>query len=373
MVRQAFPLCLLLLVACTKTDEKIITVTEALPRDTQTIEALKNPLVLDVNTTLASGQYNAGDLLEFYVQFDKVVEVTGTPKLKLELNGATAYATYSSGSGTNRLNFQFTPTINHLTNALTYTDKDALELAACEIKDVRGANADITLPEIGDEGSLTFNKTLKITRSDNFDNQKISTQWMKLDQDNFDSNGNGNVSDDLDLALIEQNGVLTVSTRGSDLYGTTRQMNGLYLNDHNGNFDYSIKVSSMTNTNTLARAGFFLTTDITNANGGVYFCGTTGASNIVVSYSTTNNNNLNTNLGAGTSVKPVWLRVTKSNKNLTCYYKFNENDAWTPHSSGTRTVSDSTSFFDLGIVATSKNTGSTLQVQFDDFKDLANP
>lgn len=373
MLRYLPCLSLLILFGCNNADEKIITITESAPRDVQTLDALKNPVVLDVNTLLPSGNYNAGDLIELYVQFDKVVEVTGTPRLKLDISGTTAYATYVSGSGTNRLNFQFTPSIGHTTNALTYSDQDALELMSGDIKDSRGSLADITLLIPNEEGSLTFNKTLKITRSDNFNNQKISSQWTKLDQDNFDANGNGNVSDDVDLAFIEQNGVLTISTRGLDLYGTTRQMNGVFLNDQSGDFDYSLKISSMTNTNTLARAGFFLTTDITNSNGGVYFCGTSGASNVIVSYSTTNNNNLNTNLAAGASTKPVWLRITKTNKNLTCAYKFNENDPWTSHSSGIRTVTDSTSFYDLGIVASAKNTASTMQVQIDDFKDLSAP
>jgi hypothetical protein len=371
MKNLSFYLLSLILISACKENETI-TVKEMVeaPKNIAAAEALKNPVVLKVSSDLENGQYNSGDILAIYAQFDKIVEVEGTPILKLNFNGSTKNAQYSSGSGTNRLVFNYTLTKSDKTSKLSYTDSDALELGTAQIKDVRGAQAEIGLPNPGETNSLDANKTIKSGLSDNFNNSNISTQWTKLDQDNYDADGNSVVNDDFNLALIEQNGLLTISTRGADLYGTTRQMNGIYLDNQTGNFDYSLKIVNMNNTNTLARAGFFLSTDITQSNGGVYFCGTSGASNVLVSYSTTNNNNLNVNLQNGTSQKPVWLRIKKTNNNLSCYYKYNELDAWTLHSSGTRTITDSTSLFDLGIVATAKSTTSTLQVQIDDFIDL---
>jgi hypothetical protein len=47
----------------------------------------------------AAGTYIVGQNLDFTVQFDDTVEVTGTPRLQLTIGSTTRYATYVSGSG----------------------------------------------------------------------------------------------------------------------------------------------------------------------------------------------------------------------------------------------------------------------------------
>lgn len=363
-------LSLLLFNSCK--DAETITIKEAIeaPKDIATIEALKNPVITNVTSNLSNGNYNSGDIISINIEFDKIVKVTGIPKLELNFNGIKKEATYFSGSGTSVLEFRYTLTNSDQAIKLSYVDQDSLILGSSEIKDVRGANAQLDLPIPGDPGSLDSNKNISVSLNDSFNNGVISNQWTKLDQDNFNADSLGTVDDDFNISHIEQNGVLTISTRGSDLYGTSRQMNGIFLDNQTGDFDYSVQIINMTNTNTLSRVGFFMTTDMTTSNGGVYFCGTTGSSNIAVSYSSTNNNNININLTNGTSVKPVWIRIKKQNKDLSCYFKFNESDPWTAHSSGVRTVTDSTTYFDIGIVGSAKNTGATMQFQIDDFKKL---
>ena len=56
----------------------------------------------------ANGAYPAGSVLSFTVTFGAVVNVTGTPQLRLNLGPATVNASYSSGSGSTNLVFTYT-------------------------------------------------------------------------------------------------------------------------------------------------------------------------------------------------------------------------------------------------------------------------
>jgi hypothetical protein len=56
----------------------------------------------------AAGTYIVGQNLDFTVQFDDTVNVTGTPRLVLTIGSATRYATYVSGSGSASLLFRYT-------------------------------------------------------------------------------------------------------------------------------------------------------------------------------------------------------------------------------------------------------------------------
>jgi len=59
----------------------------------------------------ADGAYRAGQVLSFTVDTSKAVTVDttgGTPRLVLDVGGASAFATYVSGSGSNALVFQYT-------------------------------------------------------------------------------------------------------------------------------------------------------------------------------------------------------------------------------------------------------------------------
>jgi ELWxxDGT repeat protein len=56
----------------------------------------------------AAGTYIVGQNLDFTVQFDDIVNVTGTPRLVLTIGSTTQYATYQSGSGTSTLVFSYT-------------------------------------------------------------------------------------------------------------------------------------------------------------------------------------------------------------------------------------------------------------------------
>ncbi|MBE0560881.1 MAG: cadherin-like beta sandwich domain-containing protein [Ochrobactrum anthropi] len=56
----------------------------------------------------ASGYYNVGSMLNFSVNFDQAVFVSGTPSLSVIIGSDTKPAAYAGGSGTNTLTFSYT-------------------------------------------------------------------------------------------------------------------------------------------------------------------------------------------------------------------------------------------------------------------------
>jgi hypothetical protein len=80
----------------------------------------------------AAGTYIVGQNLDFTVQFDEAVEVTGTPRLVLTIGSATRYATYVSGSGSASLLFRYTVQAGDL-------DTDGIAVASTSI-DLNGGD-----------------------------------------------------------------------------------------------------------------------------------------------------------------------------------------------------------------------------------------
>lgn len=66
------------------------------------------PTITSVSKTSADGTYTKGESLSFTVDFDKIVNVTGTPHLVLSIGSQTRQAVYQSGSGTTSLTFSYT-------------------------------------------------------------------------------------------------------------------------------------------------------------------------------------------------------------------------------------------------------------------------
>jgi ELWxxDGT repeat protein len=100
-----------------------------------------------------AGTYIVGQNLDFTVQFDDTVNVTGTPRLQLTIGSTTRFATYLSGSGTSTLTFRYTVQAGDL-------DSDGIAVASPidlnggTIKDVPGNDAVLTFTPPNTSGVL---------------------------------------------------------------------------------------------------------------------------------------------------------------------------------------------------------------------------
>jgi hypothetical protein len=119
---------------------------------------------LGVTSSKPDGAYTASEIIDIDVSFSEIVNVTGTPRLELQLNTAPAkvYATYLSGSGSDTLAFRYTVAAGHHSADLDYVESGSLTLGEGTIKNVAGEDVDLTLPAIGSSGSLGVNKELVI-------------------------------------------------------------------------------------------------------------------------------------------------------------------------------------------------------------------
>lgn len=114
--------------------------------------------------TSASGTFGIGSVIDIAVTFDNGVEVTGTPRLKLNTT-PVRYAMYSSGSGTSELIFQYTVVYGDSQIDLDYPTTNALQLNGGKISRVNssgGVIANITLPSPGGVNSLGDNRDIVI-------------------------------------------------------------------------------------------------------------------------------------------------------------------------------------------------------------------
>lgn len=110
------------------------------------------PKLQTITSTTADGTYGVNNTITLKLNFDLPVHVTGTPVLALNSGGT---ATYTSGSDTTSLTFQYTTAYGDTTNG---SKLDALSVSGGTLKTISGvATADLTLPVGGSALSGTSN------------------------------------------------------------------------------------------------------------------------------------------------------------------------------------------------------------------------
>jgi alpha-tubulin suppressor-like RCC1 family protein len=118
-------------------------------------------VVTNVTASPSSGAISAGQTIAISITFDETVTVTGVPLLVLNTNPLNRRASYSSGSGTNTLVFNYTVAAGDTSNHLDYLTTSSLMLDGGTI-----ATATLTLPVPGTAGSLGANTDLQISTLD---------------------------------------------------------------------------------------------------------------------------------------------------------------------------------------------------------------
>ncbi|MGB3590613.1 MAG: tandem-95 repeat protein [Nonlabens sp.] len=120
------------------------------------------PSVVNVTSPDADGLYVIGQTISIEIEFDQIVDVTGTPQLLLETGATDRNADYVSGSGTTTLTFDYTVQRGDLSPDLDYESATALSASGGTILDAFGRDADLTLPVPGAAASLGGNKDIVV-------------------------------------------------------------------------------------------------------------------------------------------------------------------------------------------------------------------
>ncbi len=118
--------------------------------------------VVQVYSNTADGNYAIGEIVNIDVEFDEVVNVTGTPQLTLETGTTDAVVNYSSGSGTNTLRFVYTVGAGDVSADLDYVGTTSLALNGGAIDDNAGNVSDLTLATPNAANSISDDKAIII-------------------------------------------------------------------------------------------------------------------------------------------------------------------------------------------------------------------
>ncbi|MEL0169537.1 MAG: Ig-like domain-containing protein, partial [Pseudomonadaceae bacterium] len=101
----------------------------------------------------ANGTYVAGDTLDFVVNFNEAVTVSGNPRLLVQLDSGDVYAEYLSGSGSSALVFRLIISDGQL-------DSDGLQLGnsidlnGATLRDAAGNDAELPLNSVADTSGV---------------------------------------------------------------------------------------------------------------------------------------------------------------------------------------------------------------------------
>ena len=124
------------------------------------------PTVTNVTSTTSDGSYKQGETIAITVVFSETVNVTGTPQLTLNnASGSNPAVSYSSGTGSNTLTFNYTIGSGETSSDLDYVATNSLALNSGTIKDAAGNAATLTLASPGASNSLGNNKALIVDTS----------------------------------------------------------------------------------------------------------------------------------------------------------------------------------------------------------------
>lgn len=120
------------------------------------------PVISSISSTAGDGTYGTGSVIPITIQFDRAVTVTGIPLLALNSSGS-AVASYSTGSGSSTLTFNYTVAVGEASSDLDYDSTTALTLnGGTIINQITSTPATLTLPSPGSANSLGDNKNLVI-------------------------------------------------------------------------------------------------------------------------------------------------------------------------------------------------------------------
>ena len=140
-----------------------------------------NVISYDVSSLLVAGHHMQGSQIPIRVEFDEVVNVTGSPTLTLETGTTDRQATYTGGGGTSVLSFLYTVQAGDGSQDLDCTGTFSLTLNGGTIRDAASNNANLTLPNPGQTNSLGYNNDIVVdTTAPTFVSSKVTGTTLTI-------------------------------------------------------------------------------------------------------------------------------------------------------------------------------------------------
>lgn len=195
---------------------------------------------------------------------------------------------------------------------------------------------------------------------DDFSSEK--DQWSFVDNDG-NTGGSYSVS----------GGQLTLSSNGGDTWTDSDEYVCYYLDDVSGDFDYSIKVVSVTSNNaTWGKGGIVVKSDMTvsmDSSALIYYGIIDRSANdvVYVQQDTDLDGDWDTS-GASSSISGVVFLRAKRSGNVFTLYSSSDGNSWTSEDTDTIVAGGTV---DVGLFFCNNSDGNNGNAVFDDFNDLS--
>lgn len=195
---------------------------------------------------------------------------------------------------------------------------------------------------------------------DDFTNDALNAVWKLRDADNDAGTGQASLTGDQ----------LTLTGRGKDVWLVDNQYMAVYREDIKGDFDVSVDVGSLTNTDSWAKAGIMIANDYLDfTKGGCFAVLVSGTAGVKVQYDSGGVvGQYDWPEGNGVAgAAPVSLRVARKGGVFYGYWKKKKSDPWILIRTGVPagvTAANS----QIGLFMTSHNVNSTGTAVFDNFQ-----
>lgn len=204
---------------------------------------------------------------------------------------------------------------------------------------------------------------------DDFTSTSIGGSWTCQDSDN--DAGTGTCSQSTNY------GSLTLSGRGADVWAANNQFTAVRRSDITGDFDVTVKVTSLTVTSVNAKAGIFMANNFTSLGSGGYagivlrgdgkvefLADSTGTIGQITYFS---QSGVQITPSGGTVTGAIWLRLVKNGSLVRGFYRTSQASAWTQQGLTTNAQSTSANS-QIALLHTSQNVSSTGTAVFDEFQ-----
>lgn len=199
--------------------------------------------------------------------------------------------------------------------------------------------------------------------SDGFSGTALGPAWTFVDADNAATPASATV-----------NGKLELVGRGKDAFKTVNEFVGVKRSDITGDFDVSVKIESQTNSHDWAQAGILAATDLSHLEkGGYVVLDVTPASGYNLFHDAAEPiGGLDKVTTAGNSGYPVWIRLAKTGKSFSAWYRNKADAPWTVIAEGI-TPLGAAAPSQIALISLSHNAAMDAKTVFDDFACLHEP
>lgn len=150
--------------ACVQGEDQLGHTSAWIPSGSSIAVDTSAPTVTSVTATDADAVYKLGDVITLNVVYSEIVNVTDGNLfgLKLETGATDRTATYTTGTGTNTLVFNYTVQAGDTSSDLDYVSTASLTRNGGLIRDAAGNDAINTLPAVGGANSISGQKDIKV-------------------------------------------------------------------------------------------------------------------------------------------------------------------------------------------------------------------